>query len=360
MFDSFVEDEQQQNNFDDPLMPNMFNGKDTSFLINSINDFDNLALPNPSPNPNPELTVENKINIFTVIEEKSTAVSNKIVEIPIKQNDEYVDIPNPKYNSFDVIKQVFSENNIQQKFIDIIDKYKEDPQLKEAEKDIITSHKKRKVYNYQNKKANFGKFKSGRKKKGDLTERKHGKIAPDNIIKKLKSKFIDSLMKFINNFIQYINLMKGEREGEGKIQLLKKVNYKKYIDNMDRKQNLIILQKPIKDILSYEISTKFTKFPSDWNKKIIDSILKYNIEDTTIIFNMKFNEWIDYFLLKNKENSYQKIEKCLPKINTLLEDILAKNDEYYLSKFIFYLYNYERWFYNKVGRNRKKNKKNNY
>ena len=356
MFDSFVEDEQQQNNIDTPLLSNMFNEKDFSFLRNSINDFD---IPNPYPYSYSysELDVENKINKFTVIEERSTAVTNKIVEIPINQNDENNDIPNPKYNSFNEIKQIFSENNIPQKFIDIIDKYKEDPQLKEAEKDFITTHRKRKVYNYQNKNSNFAKFKVGRKKKGDLTERKHGKIAPDNIIKKQKSKLIDFLMKFVNDLISDINEMKGE--GKGKIKLLKKVNYKKYIDNMDRKTNLFILQKPIKDILSYEICTKFTKFPSDWNTKIIDSILKSNIEDTNIIFNMKFDDWIDIFLLKNKGNNI-KIGKYLPKVNTLLEDILNKNDEYYFSKFIFYLYNYERWFYNKIGRNRKKNKKKNY
>ena len=353
MLSSFDEEEhEQQNDFDDSPIGSIFNIKDSHLLTNSINDFDSLTLPNPSPfpNPNPELTVENKINKFIVIEEKSTAVTNKIFEITIKQNDEYLDIPNPKYYPFDVIKQIFIDNNIQQKFIDIIIEYKEDHQLKEAEKDII--HKKTKVYNYQNKNANYDKFKSGRKKKDDSTERKHSKISPDNIIKKLKSKFIDFLMKFVNNLIPYINLKKGEREGEGKIKLLKKVNYKKYIDNMNRKQNLIILQKPIKDILSYEISTKFSKYSRDWNKNLINSILECNIEDNNIIFNMKFNEWIDYFLLKNKGNIYPKIEKYLPKINALLEYILAKNDEYYLSKFIFYLYNYEKWFYNKVGRNR--------
>ena len=65
--------------------------------------------------------------------------------------------------------------------------------------------------------------------------------------------------------------------------------------------------------------------------------------------------------MKNKgqyDETKKQYLKYLPKLNTLLEDILEKNDEYYLSKFIFYLYNYENWFYNKVGRKGKKVKKN--
>ena len=46
--------------------------------------------------------------------------------------------------------------------------------------------------------------------------------------------------------------------------------------------------------------------------------------------------------------------KKIPSIKILFDDILEKNqDDFYFSKFVFYLYNYENWFINKRGRNRK-------
>ena len=352
------EDEQEMHNgFDEFSMGNLSYGAEP-FCKSGINDFIGLSIPKTILYH--ESNVENKINKFKIIEERSTNVTNKNLEILIKQDEEYDYVSNPKYYIFDEIKQIFSYNNIGSKFIDIIDQHKEEPTLKEAEKDIQFIHKKRKVYNYENKpNEKFVKFKSGRKKKGDLTKRKHGKMATDNIIKKIKAKFIDLLIKFVNNIISNANILKRE----GKIKLLKKVNYRKYIDNIDRKHNLNILQEPIKDILSYEISSKFSKYPSNWNAKIIDSMLENNevYNNIKYIFNLKLNEWIDILLLKNKgqyDETKKQYLKYLPKLNTLLEDILEKNDEYYLSKFIFYLYNYENWFYNKVGRKGKKVKKN--
>ena len=352
---SLSEDEQEMHNgFDEFSMGNLSYGDDP-FSKSGI-----ISLSIPKTILYHESNAENKINKFKIIEERSTNVTNKNLEIHIKEDDEYDYVSNPKYYIFDEIKQIFSYNNIGSKFIDIIDQHKDEPTLKEAEKDIQFIHKKRKVYNYENKpNEKFVKFKSGRKKKGDLTERKHGKMATDNIIKKIKAKFIDLLIKFVNNIISNVNIMKRE----GKIKLMKKVNYKKYIDNIDRKHNLNILQEPIKDILSYEISSKFSKYPSNWNAKIIDSMLENNEDYNNIkyIFNLKLNEWIDILLLKNKgqyDETKKQYLKYLPKLNTLLEDILEKNDEYYLSKFIFYLYNYENWFYNKVGRKGKKVKKN--
>ena len=335
---------------------NFFNSKDW----NSLFDLDNsLTIQYPYPyNPCFGLNIENKIDEFKFIEEESTSVSNKIIEIPISQNDEDAYMSIPRNYFLNEIKRIFLDNNIHQKFINIIDKYKNDFKLKEAEKEITIIHKGRNTNKENKKKENFGKFQSGRKRKDDVTERKHGKKDADNIIKKIKSKFIDFLMKYVNNIIN-INLKK--RKGEAKI-YLKKLNYKKYIDSIKRKDNLEFLQRSIKDILSYEISSKYLKFPKDWNLKNINSILKCNKEYDNIInyiFNMKFNEWIDIFLLKKKANNHEIIEKYLPTVNELLEDILSKNDEYYLSMFIFYLYNYERWFYNRNSRNRKKNNKNN-
>jgi len=62
---------------------------------------------------------------------------------------------------------------------------------------------------------------------------------------------------------------------------------------------------------------------------------------------MSFNDWIDIFTYK-KDWEYN-INYNWFKFN--LEKI-DEDDEEYFSRFIFYLYNYKRWFMNKKGRNR--------
>ena len=132
----------------------------------------------------------------------------------------------------------------------------------------------------------------------------------------------------------------------------------------------------LKDIFSKDISPKYnrTKFPNDYNKKIIEKVLKIKDDDETIlfVFNISLRDWLDIFTLKKsviditneyKDKKYkdiesEKIEKCLVGVDKLINEIKEKNSEDYLPYFIFCLYNYERWFYlKKSGNNKKKNNK---
>ena len=61
-------------------------------------------------------------------------------------------------------------------------------------------------------------------------------------------------------------------------------------------------------------------------------------------------------------SDYQDLEKLKVNIdfesdnNNWFSVLLEKNeDDFYFTKLVFYLYNYENWFINKKGRNRKKN-----
>ena len=103
----------------------------------------------------------------------------------------------------------------------------------------------------------------------------------------------------------------------------------------------------LKELLSKDISPKFTSLRADYNKRRIEQILKERRDNNILmyIFNMTYREWIDIFEI------CQSIEKNMPKIADLLINILIKeNDSDFLSIFIFYLYNYEKWFYFKRNR----------
>lgn len=303
-----------------------------------------------------EQSLINKMNYFKKIEEKSTAITNINLQItkssPIpKEQEEKCDNNIPISYTLNDIKQKVNNNT----FKNIIEESKNDQKLKKAENDIQITNKKRKIIVELESTVNDNiKYGTGRKKKGDSTFRKHNKYAPDNIIKKIKARLLDYLIQFVNKMI-----IKKAEYNEG-YKLLKKLNYKQYVDNMDKNSNLNSMQSLVKEILCSDISTKYSKYPNDWNKIIIDSLLVKNDKIIMFALNITYNEWINIFLSKKSvmdfglnEKECEEFEGYLPKVNDLLEKIQEISDDNYFSHFVFYLYNFERWFYNKKGRKKK-------
>jgi len=100
-----------------------------------------------------------------------------------------------------------------------------------------------------------------KKKRGRRTTKKvgreHNRYHADNIIKKIKAKLFDYCLKFINKMIN--------KNDEGSIKLLK-IDYKKYIDQLERKKNLDLFKLPLKDLFSLDISGKYSTRNKDYNK----------------------------------------------------------------------------------------------
>ena len=169
---------------------------------------------------------------------------------------------------------------------------------------------------------------------------KHDKYEPDNIIKKCKRIFISYAIQHINIYINK----------EKKYEQLLDLEYA-YINRLKKDSDIELLKMQLKDIASKDISSKYKSKDKDWNAKIIDEIMKNENGDEKLLnlLNMTFNEWIDIFTYK-KENEYNKeinlLQTALFKLNKN-----NQNNKEYLSKFIFYLYNYKRWFESKNGRN---------
>lgn len=210
-------------------------------------------------------------------------------------------------------------------------------------------------------KDNFLKIKRGRKcERNDGEE--HDRYYSDNIIKKIKAKIFDCLFKFINKMIY-------KNDGEG-IQLLKN-NYK-YIDQLNRKINLVLFEMPLIDLFSLEVSGKYKLKSKDFNAKMINEILqeKNEIDDygtIMFLFHISLNDYIDFFTYKkdiftlvNEYNAvnvnYGKIQKNFIGANDILNDISKNNNSKYYTLFLLYAFNFQRWFYIKKGRNRKSKK----
>ena len=122
----------------------------------------------------------------------------------------------------------------------------------------------------------------------------------------------------------------------------------------------------LKDLLSKNISTKYSTLSQDFNKKIIDEILlkEKDNEIISFVFNMTFGEWFDIFTFKKEigdvkvidEDSIKLIIQQFERVDKLLTGIYDSHDKNYFPIFAYLIYNYERWFFIKQSRQPKQKK----
>ena len=184
---------------------------------------------------------------------------------------------------------------------------------------------------------------------------------------------------FLNSFLgnkkeQYVTILRNKKKQNNNVNylkedLIKKLDYSKYINQTKTRKNLDLLKMPLKDILSLKITSKYKSFKRYSNKIIINEIIK-NESENKIIFSvlndLTLENYLDIFTSKKElrdflslnEEEYKQIMDIYPKADKLLKKIHESNDENYYSKFKNLLYNYKEILSNKKGRKRiKKNKK---
>lgn len=268
----------------------------------------------------------------------------------------------------EILKNSTISNNIEQIFAP-------DSQLIKIDKEInnfsLIKRKKRR----KKGKIKFTENKQmirGRKRRKDLSHRKHNKYSGDNIIKKAKIKFLDCALLFVNNIlrlnidinklIEYNQLLRSNKKEDCEIEnLIKPIDYK-LIDTIKKERDLLLLKQSLKEIFSNDISSKYSTLPKNSNRTMIERIIKDYSNNANIMFafNFTFGDWIDVFLYKKKLNSIKdydeekmkEIEDKFNKIDKLILELKNIHDDNYLSYFIFYAFNYKRWFLLKNGRNR--------
>ena len=260
--------------------------------------------------------------------------------------------------TFEDISKILTENSLN----NILEQLTKDELIGKYENNMKLLNQKRKrnrTKNKENENENEEVKKKGRKKKDDDSDRKHGKYAPDNIMKKIKSKLFDKIISFINIIV-------NKNNEESKKEIFKKLDYK-YTNQMKQELDLKLLDSSLKDILIKDISPKYSKLDPNTNRVKLEEILEKEKNDEIIMFvlNLSFREFIEIFCLKKTmkdlerskkidNNILQRLMNNFPRIDSLLNDISNKNDKVYLSHFIFHLYNYEQWFLAKIGRSSRK------
>ena len=290
-------------------------------------------------------------------EEKSTSPITKIQETvqnyksnnKIKENNEESISLVPFY-SFLRILNIFKINNIDFKIIDKFTKGKHienSPEYRHVELGIFVKNNRKLnagFKNYINKKR-------GRKITTNIINFIHDNMSPDNIIKKIKSKIFNLVLNFINNLL-YLHFK--ERK-------LLKTDYS-YVNKMNQKENLEYLDMSLRDILSFDISKKYKfifKNQKDYNKKIIEQVEKLeNTQTLTFALNLSLQDFMHIFCFIKKFEDFEKkenidlaaLKNSFTYCDSILKEIYDFSDDYF-AFFIFFIYNYKRWFSIKKKRN---------
>ena len=126
----------------------------------------------------------------------------------------------------------------------------------------------------------------GRKKKNEDSEGKHNKFADDNLRRK-------ALVLILNNALDFVN---GKIKAAYKGNIGQGIMKKELLQiNLNNKSNITIehsknlLNKTLGEILSQDISTRYTNYFPKFNKKLIERLIKEEDEKKKLYFQKLFN-----------------------------------------------------------------------
>jgi len=180
----------------------------------------------------------------------------------------------------------------------------------------------------------------------EYTKGDHTKYSTDNIERKVKVCFYGSTKDYANELIKEFQ----SQNGNGTYCLLNDIDSKIKKQSL-QKENLKLLENTVRDMLSANISSKFSTFPPNYNKKLIDNIYREGKATEVISFlNTKVLFLYNQFINDDKKNG---------KFKTLayhIESLKEKDDENYLEAVVLTAKNFVETTKNKRPREKKKKK----
>ena len=301
--------------------------------------------------------------------------SNIIIEIKKERKEEENKTKLPEHYKFGKIREYFKKlpKDIYDRIInDFTKSYNFTNLEKKMSDETFNAPKKR---NRDKEKKETEPKKLGRKRKEDNSNREHNKDSEDNMIKKMKVYFINSLLIFINLVFNssldeekiklYVRkTYKNEDKAPEKEDLIKDLNYKKTVNETKKEINLGFLKLKLKDFLSIEISPKFSTYKKNSNEIVINEIINKEQDNRILMFilnDLTFEDYIDIYTYKKDLNSFKQldenelnfIQSKFIYVDELLKEVHKINNENnYFSRFVSILYNFKRWFFIKQERKR--------
>ena len=156
------------------------------------------------------------------------------------------------------------------------------------------------------------------------TKDHHWKASEDNIIRKAKIYFVNSVLRYINNQYKICQEKKLDKKCHKKLIQKIKTNFTKYLKKKDEQK---FLSKKICEILKEKVSTKCSKHESNYNKIQIEKIMKENEQSEIIKFlNKTVKDAYEIYIGKNSLIDDFNIKEDLKKIE-------KKNGKEYSEKY---------------------------
>ena len=241
-----------------------------------------------------------------------------------------------------------------------IDDYKENKEktkkeTRETDKSQIKNNKYQEIK--KTKKEKIFKYLKVNRKRGRLNNEskikkfkgRHNKFSDDNIIRKIKVRFLKYLMNFLN-------LLHSDCTGNKNSKFILLLD-SSFTSNINRKDNLEWFDKTIKDFFSNKISSRFTKIKSNENiNKIKEFYEKEKNSPIKLIqiMEMKIRDLYEIYIKEEKEEGFEELNNLYYDKRQLENEMRQKKEDKineYLEKYEDFAKNLEQKFQNKGIRN---------
>ena len=195
----------------------------------------------------------------------------------------------------------------------------------------------------------------GRIKKNSTIKGIHNKLAEDNIIRKIKGRFIEKLRVYINSEYQK-HISTKSKTNKKFTSWLKRVN-PRISRKIKKEENLKWFKTKISKIFSENISLRYNTYSPESNKKRIDRLLSLNEAKNVIkILNTNIELFYDKFINDEKTEGFQTLKDDMEEIKTHMKITKQDKIQEYLNKYEYIAKNLKDIFNRKNARNNNKKK----
>ena len=221
---------------------------------------------------------------------------------------------------------------------------RESPRIKEKIFDIDKVNKKQGRLSKQEKKFIKG---------------KHDKFSEDNIIQKIKTTFQEDIFNYVNYEYEKFRLENQNNNGEKQInivKLLKRIS-PEGIKKIKKNENLIWFTSNLKTLFSTKLSSKYTKFESNYNEKRIKKLYeKKEAKNVINILEKRVKDMYEIYINNIKIDGFATLEEDLIALRNQMEEKGEENIENYLKEYEKIAKDLEETFKSKISRKSKTKK----
>ena len=208
-------------------------------------------------------------------------------------------------------------------------------------------HKKEKIFNIfkTNKKI-------GRIKKDSSLIGKHNRLSEDNIIRKIKGRFIEKVRLYINK--EYKNYLLNKNTKRNKFNnFLKKIN-PKVSREIKKEENLKWFETKIYTVFSQNVSLKYSSYSPDSNKRKIERLISLNEAKSVIeILNMDIQTLFNKYINDEMNPGSKTLKDDLKELESQMKNENKENIKEYLKQYEYIAKNMKKIFIRKSKRSKK-------